>query len=87
MATKPLKAEVIGDQVKLTYACFWCGKPNVITVGRAEYNRHEAGEFVQQVWPDLSAADRETIQSGTHDACFDEMFGSEPEEVFEDDAS
>jgi hypothetical protein len=57
-----------------TKPCVICGEAGMLVVpldGALAYN---AGSFVQVAFPTLSAAKREQILSGTHPACWDEMF-------------
>jgi hypothetical protein len=61
--------------VTLAYQCPLCQKPASVTVDaeRAKAWRAGAG-FVQDIFPDMSAGDREILISGAHDACFEETF-------------
>jgi hypothetical protein len=43
------------------------------------FQRWMAGEMIQSAFPDLSAADRETLMSGLHDECFNAWFPPEDE--------
>lgn len=54
--------------------CVWCHKNYLLELDEEKVRWWEAGAHVQNVWPELSVGDREMIISGTHSACFDEMF-------------
>ena len=69
--------------------CVHCGKQAILDLPAVDttidgLNKYIAGHggFVQDVLPHLSAGDREMLITGTHDACFDEMFP--PEETAPD---
>jgi hypothetical protein len=58
-----------------TDPCMGCGvQVAVDQLDPAKVARWRAGEFVQDVFPDMSAAEREALVSGTHANCFEEMF-------------
>lgn len=86
MAHLPIKTEELGDKVKLTFFCIWCQKLNEITVDKEKWELflQPNSPFVQDIWPEMSMADRETLISGSHDACFDAMF---PEDEDDDVSS
>ena len=55
--------------------CMICGKPNEpITLPREAYERWEAGEYAQNVFPQMSVDQREILISGSHPQCFDDLF-------------
>lgn len=66
-----------------TKRCYHCGEFGEIEMGRDEYARgvamRDAGHFVQDAFPHLSADLREQIISGTHPECWKEMFGDDDE--------
>lgn len=53
--------------------------PELVYLEPAKVARWHAGEHVQQVWPELPAADRELLLTGTHDACWQAMFPKDGE--------
>jgi hypothetical protein len=58
-----------------TDPCTGCGlQVAVDQLDADKVARWQAGEFVQDVFPDMSAGEREALVSGTHAKCFDEMF-------------
>ena len=57
--------------------CKRCGKSGVISVWRTDYERYMAGALIQDAFPDLAPPAREMIQSGTHPACWLELFGED----------
>ena len=44
----------------------------------------ERGDFIQDFFPDLSAADREVLISQTCDACWQKMFDASEDDVDEE---
>ena len=57
-------------------ACPMCKKEHFIEVDAFEYLEFEAGKFVQDAFPELSAAERELIKGGVCGECWNKMFGS-----------
>lgn len=57
-------------------SCPLCTKPNAkITVSVSQYIRLMAGnEHIQNIIPNVSSDDRETLVSGTCPKCWDELF-------------
>lgn len=54
--------------------CFVCGKTETLVVPTDSYNRWVGGELVQDAFPTLPGNVRELLVSGTHPACWDELF-------------
>jgi hypothetical protein len=55
--------------------CPWCGNVTTIAVDNAKYDRWQSGEHIQNVFPDLTSMERETLMSGVcSDKCWDEMW-------------
>jgi hypothetical protein len=55
--------------------CFHCKKENVYLMLTSDYYRWKVTKhYAQDVFPDLSHEDRETLISGTHPTCWNEMF-------------
>jgi hypothetical protein len=90
MAAKGTVTENPDGTVRFTTTCMLCDQP--VAVDRLDPEkvaRWQAGEFVQDVFPDMSASERETLISGSHAKCFDEAFGGDEEDdeiVYTDDA-
>ena len=59
-----------------TRQCIHCGASTIVLLDVAKVDRWRAGEYVQSVWPEMSASARELLMTGTHPACWDAMFGS-----------
>lgn len=57
--------------------CPRCGEAEVIRVWRTDYERYMAGALIQDAFPDLLPPMREMLQSGTHPACWLELFGED----------
>lgn len=60
-----------------TKTCCVCGEYEMWSLDRDLVLRWHEGEHIQQVFPDMSAGDREILISGTHPACWDKLFGEE----------
>lgn len=59
-----------------TKACMVCSKKDTLEVSEQEYtNLFDRGMHVQDAMPDRDAGFREQVITGTHDACFERMFG------------
>jgi len=54
--------------------CSVCGNSSEIQVVESDLKRWQGGEHVQNVFPWMSADDRELLISGTHPACWDDMW-------------
>lgn len=56
-----------------TPPCIVCGRGSVLEVDEEGYARWRGGELVQLAFPDLDAAQRELLMTGTHDHCWTRM--------------
>lgn len=70
-----------------TKTCIVCHKTGHVMVETEAWERYNAAqldlslpsEHVQDVWPEMPAGMREQIITGTHSACWDELFaGDDP---------
>lgn len=59
----------------LTKHCMLCGEQDLILVDADGYDRWVAGTNIQFAFPELSKEVREQLISGTHDECWQKMFG------------
>ncbi len=59
----------------VTRTCIVCGLNDEIRLDAAKVARWQAGEHVQNVWPEMPAPRRELLITGTHPACWDKLFG------------
>ena len=63
--------------VKFITHCTWCDKPSALDQLDPEalraYLAREAA--VQELFPQMSASEREVLISGTHGECWEAMFG------------
>lgn len=74
-------AEPRGDKAYVrTTPCVVCGKQHEFILDNEAYANWQYGEYIQNSFPDLSAADREILISGTCDECFDQLFPPSPED-------
>lgn len=67
--------------VRFTTHCMLCTHP--VAVDRLDPEkvaRWQAGEFVQDVFPDMSASEREALVSGSHAECFAGAFAGGEED-------
>ena len=65
--------------------CPMCGKVTKIAVDRVKYFRWQAGELIQNVWPELPPEKRELIKTGYCMECQAVLFAvPEGEEDAED---
>ena len=65
-------------EITLRATCRVCKKVEDIPVKESEYIRYrDERPLIQVAFPDLTAAQREIIQSGTCGACFDQMWPEE----------
>lgn len=62
-----------------TKPCLVCGKEGYVDVYYEDVTRYINGAKVQDAFPYLPAEQREMIISGTHPACFNEIFPPEEE--------
>jgi hypothetical protein len=60
--------------VEIHSECILCGLASVVTAPIEGYKKWLDGAMVQEAFPELPAGQRETIQSGMHEKCFDEAF-------------
>ena len=76
MPANPIhESSLAGGKVKLTFTCPFCNKPSSVVVDRNRYDDWAAGNgYVQTVFPELSAGERETLINGSHEECFDNAF-------------
>lgn len=80
---------VADGKATFTATCTFCGQPAQVAgldPAKLELFASGQGPFVQDLFPELSADDRETLISGVHGSCFDAAFppeddDDEPEEI------
>lgn len=66
------------DLVKVTtLPCPVCKKESEMFLEKERFERWQGGELIQNVFPDLSANQRELLITGTHSKCWDALFGKE----------
>lgn len=63
-----------------TKPCMVCGDYEVWSLDRAAVMSWQEGELIQNCFPDMSMADREILISGTHPACWNQLFPKEEED-------
>lgn len=62
----------------ITPACMVCGKTSEMEVDSVALHRwQKLGVLIQVAFPDMPAPEREQLKTGTHPACWDEMFSDE----------
>lgn len=62
-----------------TGECIYCHQDGEVAMPTPAFIAWVNGEFIQRVWPEGSAGDREQLINGTHDECFNKMFPEEEE--------
>ncbi len=67
----------MAGRVLVRKTCHWCRRPASVGVDAVRYEAYLDGAFAQTAFPTLSAAEREILISGTHPACWEEMFPEE----------
>jgi len=72
--------------ITVTKTCIACGKPASVEVDSERYNLWVEGRrmqapsrthSVQAIFPEMSPSDREILISGTHDECWQKMWGED----------
>lgn len=63
-----------------TKPCPWCKETTTLQLDPTKVRRWQEGEFVQRVFPEMDADQRELLITGTHPKCWDLMFPEEDEE-------
>jgi hypothetical protein len=67
-----------------TKKCFHCGETGELRVSSEGLSLRNAGAYIQDAFPELSAPLREQMISGTHPECWDEMFNGAEEYDYQD---
>lgn len=61
--------------------CAWCHQTAAVEMTEAEIASFESGEgYIQDRLPNMSPETREILITGTHPACWNEMFPEDDEE-------
>jgi hypothetical protein len=60
-----------------TKTCCVCGEYEVWSLDRQAVESWQAGEYIQNAFPDMTEGERELLISGTHPACWDQLFPKE----------
>ena len=63
-----------------TPPCIVCGAPSIVELQRAEWVALQGRALIQEALPTRDADFRELVKSGTHPACWAEMFGDEEDD-------
>ena len=58
-----------------TSNCMKCGRASYMKITPEGWGAYLNGAFIQDAFPDMSAALREQLKAGTHPECWDAMFG------------
>lgn len=74
-AVKPLT----DGTVTVSGPCYSCGKQQSVQVDSVAFEKFERGQFAQNCFPNISAAEREFLISGICGVCWDEMFPPDEE--------
>ena len=65
------------DLIVVRRTCSWCKGMTDLKVSRFLYKMWREGTNIQDVWPHVPLAYRETMQTGYHDVCFEAIFAEE----------
>lgn len=57
-----------------TPRCIVCGETSEMEVAQHGMAKWNAGAYIQEAFPELSADDREMLLTGTHPACWDSLY-------------
>ena len=60
-----------------TKTCCVCGEYEVWSLDRQAVESWQAGEYIQNAFPNMTEGERELLISGTHPACWDQLFPKE----------
>ena len=78
--SKQTKAERIGNEIVVDNpTCLHCGNGSQTRVDWLAYALWQGGDLIQHAFPNLNAAQREMMISGTHPYCWKEMMGEDDE--------
>lgn len=66
----------MNETIKFTSRpCMQCGKTSTLTLDKKAFEAWQKTVHVQKAFPNMTAAEREILISGTHDECWKKMFG------------
>jgi hypothetical protein len=87
MNNPPTIIRVSGDSTLADYAytntCIYCGDNITFMMTQSQYKSWKINRnYIQNVFPHLDSATRESMISGTHPQCWDLIFTEEDEEEF-----
>lgn len=90
MSNPPTMIRVSGDNTLADYqytkTCIHCGDDIIFLMTQAQYNSWKVHKNnIQRVFPHLDSSTRESMISGTHPLCWDEIFINADEEDFVED--
>ena len=62
-----------------TMPCNVCSKDSTVYLTPQEWHRMTRGERLAEIFPNTPLGEIELMISGTHDACWDELYGDDDE--------
>ena len=65
---------VQGERTTVQCNCPQCGSTKYFQLPTERIQRWQGGEYIQDVFPELDADQREHLQSGICKSCWDELF-------------
>lgn len=65
------------EHITVVRKCVLCGGETKLNLSFDKWKQWRAGTHIQDVWPKLNVDLRETLISGSHGSCFDEVFKDE----------
>lgn len=69
----------MAEMIITSKRCMFCGKEHLIEMPREAFDRWRGGEHIQDVFPAMSADEREILISGTCPECWDLHMGGDDE--------
>ena len=69
------------EKIICEMVCPFCGKKHIVVVEEEGFRKWQEGELIQKALPSLSATEREQLISDICPKCQADIFGTEPEEV------
>lgn len=68
--------------MRMRTKCPWCGKKNQpLNLNVDNWLTYISGAKIQDAFPDLTAAERETIKTGICPECWEDKFGGDDDDI------
>ena len=63
--------------ILMSKPCFHCGDSGLVVVTNSDLERYKNGALMQEAFPEMSIENREMLISGTHEACWNKIYGGD----------